>query len=139
MKFTAKRSTGHLLADGDHKVSITSVMETESKGGTAQLEVTFKCADGTIKAWYSLEGFQKDADGQYLVDEDGNRINDEDNTAKALEILGELGINAGLDGESDTDDLLGRNVGIHVITNPLGNKRVRYTFDPSQIEQYEQA
>lgn len=140
MKFNAKKSTGHLMNDGDHKVMITSVMETESKGGTKQLEVDFRNVDGQkIKAWYSLEGFEKSPDGSYAYDEDGERINSEANTNKALEILGELGVNAGLEGEADTDDLVGATVGIHVITNAMGNKRVRYSFDPSGIEEYEQA
>lgn len=151
MKFTSKGRQNSLIEEGLHNAVITGVVETSStRTGTPQLEVTYQTEDGkTRKAWYNLQGFKKNAAGQFVdkkgmpvIIEQGDtgnvleaklkkRIVDEDATQKCLDIVGQLGADAGIDTSEEfgPEDLIDRTVLIAVKGN-----NIAYVFSQSRSE-----
>lgn len=114
------------LGTGLHKVKIDKVLNAKSDYGTPQLEVTYKSTDEetkgqTIREWLNLEGYQKNEDGTYVLDDDGKRIHSDENTEAAKRIVGQrayaVGIEKGIG--FNRNDLLGKELGIAVrMTQP---------------------
>lgn len=149
------------LAVGDHVVTIESITAKESKekddwkDQTPQLEITFVTASGgKMKHWYNLVGFTKYEDltdaqkkskkfraagdeGYAVTIATGKRVISDENTEKALAIIGALALHSGIskDAEVDTDELVGRTVGITVFKNEQGNARVKNTFMPAEVKE----
>lgn len=141
---------------------ITSHENKSWKGVTKQVKVVFRNADGVIAHSYSLQGFKKadletnpdlkaekgfayrqalDKDGNgigdhYLVNLKTNeRVLDEENTATAQRIFGEMACDAGIpEGEDfELSDLVGRQVGVEVHERGTGVE-VAYTMPYERAE-----
>jgi hypothetical protein len=141
-KFVAKDDGFKLLGLGRHVVKILSVAEDSSKASdnyndqTPQIVITFGNSKGTIRAWYNLMGYQKDENGEYIVDKDGNRVESDENTEAALSIFGRIAVHAGVPegDEFDPMDLVDMELGINVVLNEQGKYRVNYTMPAENVE-----
>jgi len=108
LKLVSEEKVAPVLDNGRHLVEITSMSFTQSAEGTNQVKAKFTGDKGVgITAWFNLEGYQKDADGNFLRDKNGKRTIDKENTATARRIL-------------------------KVVTNDQGYKRVAYTTEASK-------
>lgn len=135
----SKPNQGGLLALGRHLVTIASIEESlasqseDYKDQTPQIKVVFKNDEAQITHWYNLKGFKVGEDNEYEVGEDGNRIADAKKTASCMSILGQVANSAGTETGEKVDffSLVGSELGIEVIENERGNKRVGYTTPAS--------
>lgn len=135
LKLVSEEKVAPVLDNGRHLVEITSMSFTQSAEGTNQVKAKFTGDKGVgITAWFNLEGYEKDADGNFLRDKNGKRTIDKENTATARRILNNLACHAGIEAgnEYDIEDLVGQQIGIEVVTNDQGYKRVAYTTEASK-------
>ena len=155
MKFKSQDSSP-LIAVGEHLAIIDKVYLGEAEGNgryndkTEQLVVVFMAAKKLITRWFNLKGYEVDPDEKtikddsgrdipnYLIDKQGNRIEDEKNTEACLRIIGQLGCDAGIASDEDFEpsDLEGLEVGISVIEDSSFGKarlKVAYTLPAERV------
>jgi len=158
--FTAEKSQGPLLGEGDHRVTIESVARVEAPENdqwsdqTPQLAIKYKNDSGSITQWANLRGFvpfdelsAKDkASGKfeprgqagYAVNVETNeRIEDPERTRQGKAYVAALGVDAlGLQPGTGfkPSQLVGEEVGIHVEKNKLGKLRVMYTMHAEDVD-----
>lgn len=157
--FTAKNSVSKFLGAGTHLVSITEAVTDEAKGDdthkdrTPQLKVTFMDRQQRIfSAWYNLKGYKKydeltakeKQSGKFGTSSNGFaidaktkvRIENKDNTAAAMSIIGRLGVDCGIEEGVDfePEDLVGKELGIKIEPNDQNNLRIKYGMLASKVE-----
>ena len=148
-KFKASaRKAGSLIGVGLHTAIVTSAIETKSKQGTEQLEITVQNAAGvTRNIWLNLTGFRANKKGEY-IDANGKmikwslqdspeviskalarRIEDPAKTETCLRIVQEFACDCGIpDGDDfEVSDLVGSTVLVGVMDDGKGQK-VSHTF-----------
>lgn len=156
---TAKNNVSKLLGIGEHAVTIESMEPTEAAPSadyvdkTPQLKVVFKAEDGRqFTTWFNLKGYRSfdklsaaeqksgkyiNSDGGFAVDKKTRkRIEDADNTAAAMSILGKLAADCGTpEGEEiELESLVGEQVGIHISLNNRNKPRVQYTLPVGDVK-----
>lgn len=153
--FTARNAVGKIIdTAGQYLASISEVSMDEAVGDgshkdkTPQLKVVFDIAGKRFTNWYNLKGYKKFEDltaaekkvhtasaQGYAVDKKGYRVENEENTKKAMSIIERLGLDAGIEaGESfQPEDLVSREVGINIEKNAQGNLRVTYSLSPDRL------
>ncbi len=140
LKITAKKNGKELLGNGQHLVTIKSVAHALAKANddytdqTPQIEVSFENKGGFIRHWFNLKGYKKNPDtGAYEVDpKSGARIEDAENSAKAIAILERLAFHAGFPEETEVDimaDLIDMEIGIEV-----KDKKVLFTMSADRVK-----
>tara|TARA_R110000803_G_scaffold36811_5_gene79151 strand:- start:2881 stop:3375 length:495 start_codon:yes stop_codon:yes gene_type:complete len=122
------------LDNGRHLTKLTNIADDLSDAGYDQMVGTFTKVDadgnepsdpklrGSIRKWWNLEGFEKEADGKtYKLDKDGNRIHSDENTAACGRIIGQFANRCGIPaGESfNRKDLFNKVIGIVVKPNKI--------------------
>ena len=148
MKFKSQ-DRSPLIAVGEHKATIDKVYLGEAEGNgryndkTEQLVVVFMAAKKQITRWFNLKGYKTDPKKptieddkgrdipNYLVDKQGNRLEDEKNTEACLRIIGQLGHDAGIatDEDFEPSDLEGKEIGINIVEDAsFGKARLKVAF-----------
>lgn len=135
----SKPNQGGILPLGRHLVKIASIEKClaakndDYKDQTAQVKVVFRNEEGQMTHWYNLQGFQVDENGDYETGKNGKRLKDATKTASCMSILGQVANSAGTEKGEKVDffGLVGSELGIEIIENERGNKRVAYTTPAS--------
>lgn len=158
MKITVQARKSGLIGKGLHECSIQSIVETTSKSGTPQLEMTLiNKAKLVRKYWFNLRGFKKNAKDQFIDSKNrvieleslkqgspehiaalSKRVEDPLGTEKAMKILGTFAGDIGFDVDDDinTDDFVGRKVYALVTADGVEGE-IKYIFGEHKLESAE--
>ncbi len=157
--FSAEKTQGNLLGEGDHLVTIESAQFVDApvnenwNDQTPQLAVKYRNSDGVITSWLNMRGyrqfdelsakdkasgkFEPRGDNNYAVDvKTGLRVEDPERTKQGLAYINALGIDAlGLKPGTSfkASDLVNEEVGIHVEKNSQNKLRVMYTMPAAKV------
>ncbi len=157
--FSAEKSQGNILGEGNHEVTVKSVQYVDApvselwNDQTPQLAVKYENEEGSITSWLNRRGYvpfdelsDKDkASGKfeprgasnYAVDiKTGMRVEDPERTRQGNAYIQALGIDClGLQPGTPfkASDLVNESVGIHVEKNQQGKLRVMYTMPAEKV------
>lgn len=159
--YSAEKSQGRILGEGDHLVTIESVQYVDAPANenwndqTPQLAVKYKNDEGSITSWLNRRGyvtfdelspkdkasgnFEPRGDAGYAVDirnGKNTRIEDPERTAKGVAYIKAMGVDVLGLAKGTTfkaSDLVNEEVGIHVERNQQGNLRVMYTMSAEKV------
>lgn len=115
------------LVAGSYNGTISGIADDVSEEhGLPQKVITLKDAKTgqTIRHWMNRVGLAKNADGSYAVDDNGNLIEDPENTKKCNVMIGQLANKAGIEtgAKFGWADLMGREIGFVVENHTYNGK-----------------